>query len=165
MPRAPQCLGPVPIPKSSQEENTPRPGIELHLVAAPCDGSVLLEGHALVQDVPALGRDVVCPEIIKGLQVVAVLPPEKVDLAVVGVDAHGMPAALQGGLCPRQPCGDSASGVGLADAEVGAEEPAEEARSRSASPSAQSPWRTRVGLRAVTIGCSMCIWEQAMIEW
>ena len=84
----------IPITQPPREINTPRLGVKYHLVATTHDRPVLFERGAVANDTPPIGANIVRPEIVKGL--VPVPAPKEVDVAVVGIDAHGMSTALGG---------------------------------------------------------------------
>ena len=75
----------------------------------------------MADDAPPFGLDVVHPEIVEGF--VPVPAPEEVDVAVVGIDAHGVSAALGGCVAIGVDAVQTPPlGVWLAGLEVGLEE-------------------------------------------
>lgn len=75
----------------------------------------------MTDDAPPFSLDIVHPEIVEGL--VPVPASKEVDLAVVGIDAHGVSTTLRGGVPVGVDAVQTAPlGVGLTGLEVGLEE-------------------------------------------
>lgn len=75
----------------------------------------------MTDDAPSVALDIVYPKIVEGL--VPVPASKEVNVAIVGVDTHGMSTAFRGGVpISIDPVETPPLGVWLAGLEVGLEE-------------------------------------------